>query len=36
MHSALTQAPLIEERLMKKDFEPIVGHRFNFRAAPMA
>ena len=32
---ALTQAPLIEEWLMKNDFEPIVGHRFNFRAAPI-
>ena len=29
---ALTQAPLIEAWLMKNDFQPIVGHRFNFRA----
>src|SRR5277367_4065706 len=29
---ALTQGPLIEEWLMKNDFQPIVGHRFNFRA----
>jgi len=29
---ALTQAPLIEEWLMKNDFLPVVGHRFNFRA----
>jgi len=32
---ALTQAPLIEEWLMKNDFQPVVGHKFNFRAAPM-
>lgn len=29
---ALTQARLIEEWLMKNDFAPVVGHRFNFRA----
>jgi uncharacterized protein YndB with AHSA1/START domain len=29
---ALTQRPLIEEWLMKNDFQPVVGHRFNFRA----
>jgi uncharacterized protein YndB with AHSA1/START domain len=29
---ALTQPHLIEEWLMKNDFEPNVGHRFNFRA----
>ncbi len=29
---ALTQPHLIEEWLMKNDFEPIVGHRFNLRA----
>ncbi len=33
---ALTQGPLIEEWLMKNDFQPVVGHRFNFRATPMA
>lgn len=33
--SALTQGPLIEQWLMKNDFQPVVGHRFNFRAAPM-
>jgi uncharacterized protein YndB with AHSA1/START domain len=33
---ALTQSPLIEEWLMRNDFQPVVGHRFNFRAAPMA
>jgi uncharacterized protein YndB with AHSA1/START domain len=32
---ALTQAPLIEEWLMRNDFQPVVGHRFNFRATPM-
>ncbi len=32
---ALTQGPLIEEWLMKNDFQPVVGHRFNFRAAPI-
>jgi uncharacterized protein YndB with AHSA1/START domain/DNA-binding transcriptional ArsR family regulator len=26
---------LIEEWLMKNDFQPVVGHRFNFRADPM-
>jgi uncharacterized protein YndB with AHSA1/START domain len=29
---ALTQAPLIEEWLMKNDFLPVVGHRFSLRA----
>jgi uncharacterized protein YndB with AHSA1/START domain len=32
---ALTQGPLIEEWLMKNDFETVVSHRFNFRAKPM-
>jgi uncharacterized protein YndB with AHSA1/START domain len=32
---ALTQAPLIEEWLMKNDFQPVVGLRFNFRAESM-
>ncbi len=32
---ALTQSPLIEEWLMKNDFQPVVGHRFTFRADPM-
>jgi uncharacterized protein YndB with AHSA1/START domain len=32
---ALTQSPLIEEWLMKNDFEPVVGHRFSFRATPV-
>ncbi len=29
---ALTQPHLIEEWLMKNDFQPVVGHRFNLRA----
>jgi uncharacterized protein YndB with AHSA1/START domain len=33
---ALTQGPLIEDWLMKNDFQrPVVGHKFNFRTAPM-
>ncbi|WP_332771609.1 SRPBCC family protein [Phenylobacterium sp.] len=28
---ALTQPHLMEEWLMKNDFEPVVGHRFNLR-----
>jgi uncharacterized protein YndB with AHSA1/START domain len=32
---ALTQGPLIKEWLMDNDFEPVVGHRFNFRSTPM-
>ena len=32
---ALTQGQLLEEWLMKNDFQPVVGHRFNFRAPPM-
>jgi uncharacterized protein YndB with AHSA1/START domain len=32
---ALTQGPLIEEWLMKNDFQPVVGHQFNFRSTPM-
>jgi uncharacterized protein YndB with AHSA1/START domain len=31
---ALTQPHLIEEWLMKSDFEPTVGHRFNLRRNP--
>jgi len=31
---ALTQPHLIEEWLMKNDFQPQPGHRFNFRADP--
>ncbi|HWI29218.1 MAG TPA: SRPBCC domain-containing protein [Stellaceae bacterium] len=32
---ALTEGALIGEWLMKNDFQPVVGHRFNFRAPPM-
>ncbi|MGH6846489.1 MAG: SRPBCC family protein [Methylocella sp.] len=31
---AITEAHLIEEWLMKNDFKPVVGHRFNLRAEP--
>lgn len=32
---ALTQGPLIEEWLMKNDFQAVVGHKFNLRSEPM-
>jgi uncharacterized protein YndB with AHSA1/START domain len=32
---ALTQGPLIEEWLMKNDFQPAVGHQFSFRSTPV-
>jgi len=32
---ALTQGPLIEEWLMKNDFQPVVGHKFSFRTTPV-
>ena len=32
---ALTQGPLIKEWLMDNDFQPVVGHEFNFRSTPM-
>jgi uncharacterized protein YndB with AHSA1/START domain len=32
---ALTQGPLLEEWLMRNDFEPQVGRRFTLRAEPM-
>ena len=32
---ALTQGPLIKEWLMDNDFQPVVGHRFDFRSTPM-
>jgi uncharacterized protein YndB with AHSA1/START domain len=32
---ALTQGPLIEEWLMKNDFQPVVGHAFNVRSTPV-
>ena len=31
---ALTQSALVEDWLMKNDFQPVVGHRFNFRSTP--
>jgi uncharacterized protein YndB with AHSA1/START domain len=32
---ALTERSLIDEWLMKNDFQPVVGHRFNFRSTPV-
>jgi uncharacterized protein YndB with AHSA1/START domain len=32
---ALTEGSLIEEWLMKNDFQPVVGHRFQLRATPV-
>ncbi|CAN5712617.1 SRPBCC domain-containing protein [soil metagenome] len=32
---ALTSGPMMETWLMKNDFQPVLGHRFNFRATPM-
>jgi uncharacterized protein YndB with AHSA1/START domain len=32
---ALTEGPLLKEWLLDNDFQPVVGHRFNFRAPPM-
>ena len=32
---ALTQSHLLDEWLMKNDFQPVVEHKFNFRATPM-
>jgi uncharacterized protein YndB with AHSA1/START domain len=32
---ALTQGALLEEWLMKNDFQPVVGARFSFRTEPM-
>jgi len=32
---ALTQGPLIKEWLMDNDFQPVVGHKFNFRCKPV-
>jgi uncharacterized protein YndB with AHSA1/START domain len=31
---ALTQGPLIKEWMMDNDFQPVVGHKFTFRATP--
>jgi uncharacterized protein YndB with AHSA1/START domain len=32
---ALTQAPLVAEWLMQNDFQPVLGHRFQFRSQPV-
>jgi len=32
---ALTEGVLIKEWLLDNDFQPVVGHRFNFRVKPM-
>lgn len=32
---ALTEGKLIEQWLMENDFQPVVGHRFRFRATPV-
>jgi uncharacterized protein YndB with AHSA1/START domain len=32
---ALTEGPLIQQWLMNNDFQPVVGHRFTFRATPV-
>src|ERR1700687_2078184 len=32
---ALTEGALIKEWLMDNDFQPVVSHRFNFRAKPV-
>ena len=32
---ALTQGALLKEWLMDNDFQPIVGHKFSFRATPV-
>ncbi|MGA8273423.1 MAG: SRPBCC domain-containing protein [Candidatus Sulfotelmatobacter sp.] len=33
---ALTEGALIKEWLMENDFQPVVSHRFSFRAKPVA
>ena len=32
---ALTEGSLIEEWLMKNDFQPVLGHQFSFRSTPV-
>jgi uncharacterized protein YndB with AHSA1/START domain len=32
---ALTEGPLIKQWMMENDFQPAVGHKFNFRSTPM-
>ncbi len=33
---ALTQSVLMADWLMPNDFEPVIGHKFNFRSQPIA
>jgi uncharacterized protein YndB with AHSA1/START domain len=33
---ALTEGALMKQWLLDNDFQPVVGHRFDFRAPPMA
>jgi uncharacterized protein YndB with AHSA1/START domain len=33
---ALTESPLLAQWLMNNDFEPVAGHKFQFRAEPVA
>ena len=33
---ALTESPLLAQWMMKNDFEPVVGRRFQFQAEPVA
>jgi len=32
---ALTETSLLDEWLLKNDFQPVVGHKFTFRAQPV-
>jgi uncharacterized protein YndB with AHSA1/START domain len=32
---ALTESPLLAQWMMNNDFQPVAGHRFQFRADPM-
>ncbi len=32
---ALTEGPLLAQWMMNNDFQPVVGHKFQFRADPM-
>jgi uncharacterized protein YndB with AHSA1/START domain len=32
---ALTESSLMAEWLLENDFQPVVGHKFDFRATPM-
>lgn len=33
---ALTESSLLAQWMMKNDFEPVIGHRFQFRTDPTA